>query len=91
MGKGNASERLVSCGEDLEYAYTLSQIKELDTDIKNEWNEIWNKLTLKPAYNSNDPIRSSIQHSLHGIRHIVIIEYLEFFLKEYHRIINKVQ
>jgi len=86
---GNVKERLEICGDDLEYAYSLSQIDELGSERRNMWQNIWSELTCKPPYSENNSIKSSISHSLTGKHKKSLIKYLDFFLNEYTLIIKQ--
>jgi hypothetical protein len=85
---GNTKKRLEVCGEDLEYAYSLSQIDDLGLERRNMWKKIWSELNCKPPYNEYNSIKSSISHSLHGTHYKSLIKYLDFFLNEYTLIIK---
>lgn len=88
LDSDTAREKLETYANELEYAYTLSQSL-INSDLKNEWKNIWNELTKKPAYDKNHPFKSSISNSLHGKRKKTIERYLLFFHTEYNRIKDK--
>ena len=89
LESGNVKERLEICGENLEYAYSLSQIEGLGSERRDMWRNVWSELTCKPPYKDNDPIKSSISHSLARKHNKSLITYLDFFLNEYTLIIKK--
>lgn len=88
LDSDRAKEKLVTYANEIENAYTLSQSL-INSELKNEWKNIWDKLTIKPPYDQNHPFKSSISHSLHGKRKKTIELYLLFFHTEYNRIKEK--
>lgn len=85
-----AKDKLETYANELEHVYTLSQ-SIINSNLKKEWEIIWEELTAKPPYDNNNPFKSSISRSLYRKQKRTIEKYLLFFHTEYNRIKEKSQ
>lgn len=89
IDSADAKTKLSTYGDELEYAYTLSQSEDLYGSIKESWKKIWGELTCKGTTYDKDPVRSSIRASLYGKHKSTLEKHTLFLFTEYNRIIEK--
>ena len=86
---GNVKERLAECANDMDYAFSLSQIPDLEESIRRTWRKYHGELTFHEGYSNIEPMKSKVKASLAGKHKNSLKKYLEFFFSEYSRIKNK--